>query len=494
MSTAAAAVDLGSSSGRVVVGACNGERLVLDEVHRFSHQARSVGGELVWDLDGLCRQIDVGIAKAAVSRDVRSVAVDTWGVDYVLLAEGGERYGEGHTYRDPRTSRVARQFYAEATREERWRCTGVKPDDINTSNQLFADLLADPLLPEKVDRLLLLPDYFAYRLSGELGWGRSIASTSGLCEPGGARWSPDIFELGGIPDRWFGPVQHDITARGHLRPRARGTAAGADILVVNAAGHDTACAVHALPKPDEDAAAFISSGSWSIVGMETPAPVLSRLAFDADFTNEARADGGNRLQANITGLWILQECQREWRESGTGPPIEELIALAARAQSLGVVIDPNEVSFTLPGDMPGKVARYCQDRYHMVPGSRGQLVRLVLESLAVCYAKALRTLEELVGEPREVVHLVGGGAYNALLCQMTASATGKSVIAGPAEASAIGNLLAQFQVAGVITSASQRHEIVRTSFSPVLYAPGRQDPWLAMEEHQRTTTSRNRTL
>jgi rhamnulokinase len=276
-------------------------------------------------------------------------------------------------------------------------------------------------------------------------------------------------------------VQPDRTGRGWLRrgpwdPDSRG-----DIAVVNAAGHDTACAVHALPKAGDEAAAFISSGSWSIVGVETAEPVLGRAAFDAKLTNEARADDGNRLISNITGLWILQECQKEWGAEGGDGGIKELLALAALSDSLGIVLDTDDETFKLPGGMPAKVAQYCLDHYNVVPGSRGQMVRTILESLAVCYAVALRTIETIVDRRWDAVHVVGGGAYNGLLCQMTASATGKAVIAGPAEASAVGNLLAQLEVAGAITSDRQRHDIVRTSFSPHTYLPGPQEPWLAME-------------
>jgi len=332
---AAAAVDLGSSSGRVVVGTLKDERLLLEEVHRFPHGAHAVDGELVWDLDRLEEQIGVGIAKALADRSVpvASVAVDTWGVDYVLLAAGDEPYGQARAYRDPRTGAVAGEFYSRATREQRWERSGIRPDDMNTANQLFADLVCDPHLRQRVERVLLLPDYFAYRLSGEMGWGRSICSTTGLCEPGGLRWSEELLDLSGIPREWVGPVQPDGAARGRLRHGRCDGVFGVGVAVVNAAGHDTACAVHALPKADDTAAAFISSGSWSIVGVETPAPVLGRAAFDAQLTNEARADGGNQLIANLTGLWILQECQRQWDDEGDHCGIEELLALAGRADS-----------------------------------------------------------------------------------------------------------------------------------------------------------------
>jgi rhamnulokinase len=480
---AAAAVDLGSSSGRVVVGTLTDGSLSLEEVHRFPHAAHSVDGVLVWDLDHLEEQVGVGIDKALAERDepVRSVAVDTWGVDYALLAAGGQRYGQGRAYRDPRTASVAAEFYSRATAERRWLRTGVKPDDINTANQLFADLACDPDLPEKVERVLLLPDYFAYRLSGQMGWGRSISSTTGLCEAEGGRWSPELLDLSQIPAQWLGPVQPDIAVRGRLRGGRWDARSGSGVQVLNSAGHDTACAVHALPKEEDGAAAFISSGSWSIVGVETAAPVLCPAALEAGLTNEARADGGNQLIANITGLWILQECQRAWGLEGGHTGIEELLVAAERSQSTGMVLDPDDQRFRAPGGMPDKVQRYCQEHYQSVPASRGQMVRVILESLALSYAMALRKIAQIVDRRWDVVHLVGGGAYNPLLCQMTASATGMAVVAGPAEASAVGNLLAQFEVAGAITSQRQRHEIVRASFSPRTYEPGRQEPWLAME-------------
>ena len=314
-----------------------------------------------------------------------------------------------------------------------------------------------------------------------MGWGRSISSTTGLCETGRGRWSKELLDLSRIPAEWLGPVQPDIAARGRLRRGQWDARSCSDVEVVNSAGHDTACAVHALPKADDAAAAFISSGSWSIVGVETAAPVLCRAAFDAKLTNEARADGGNQLIANVTGLWILQECQREWGEEGGHCGIEELLVLADLSDSMGMVLDPDDETFKLPGGMPAKVGQYCQEHYKSVPASRGQMVRVILESLAVCYAMTLRKIEQIVDRRWDVVHLVGGGAYNGLLCQMTASATGMAVITGPAEASAVGNLLAQFEFAGSITSDRQRHEIVRTSFSPRTYEPGRQEPWLAME-------------
>lgn len=480
---AAAAIDLGSSAGRVVVGTLDDGVLALEEVHRFPHVAQRAGGGLVWNVDGLEAQVEIGVAKSLVDRavPVRSIAVDTWGVDYVLLAHDGARHGACHAYRDPRTAGVAHDFYARVDQDERWRRTGVKPDDINTSNQLFADLVEDPALPDKVERVLMLPDYFAYRLCGETGWGQSISSTTGLCDPGGGAWAQDLLAATGIPDRWFGEIEPDGALRGQLRSGSGPLPSRSGVRVLNAAGHDTACAVHALPKTSDAPAAFISSGSWSIVGVETDAPVLSRSAHNAGLTNESRADGGNRLLANITGLWILQECQREWRAGTGASAISDLVTLAAAAESMGFVLDPDDEDFASPGEMTHKVARYCNVRYGKVPDSRGQMVRVILESLAVRYARAIRQIEGIAGQRLDNVYLVGGGSRNELLCQMTASATGKSVVAGPAEASAIGNLLAQFEADGVITSARQRHEIIRSSFLPRTYEPGLQDPWSVME-------------
>jgi len=463
---AAVAVDLGSSSGRVVLGAVHDGVLRVDEVHRFPHHALEHDGSLSWDLDGLEGQIEFGLRRAVAASPVpvRSVAVDTWGVDYALLDHDGRRVGPGHTYRDPRTGPVAEAFYARMSPAARWAATGIQPADINTANQLAAELAADPSLPDRIGSVLLLPDWFAHRLGGAPGWGRSIASTTGLCRPGATGWAQEILRIDGVPERWFGPVEPDGAVRGSWFGDAR--------VQVVSAGHDTACAVHALPVDDEAPAAFIASGSWSVVGLETPEPVVTPAALAAGLTNEARLDGGNRLLANLTGLWILQECQRQWRSEGRPSDVASLLDAAEEATSAGVILDPADPEFVVPGAMATRVANHVERRYGTRPTDPAQVVRLLMESLAATYASTLTSLEEVAGIRVGSVHLVGGGSRNAFLCRLTAAATGRPVVAGPAEASSIGNVLVQLEATGALGSRADRADLVRRSFSPVRHDPG----------------------
>lgn len=461
---AAVAVDLGSSSGRVVLGTVRDGVLAVTEVHRFPHEAREHDGALSWDLDRLEAEIADGLRAAVRTSPVPviSVAVDTWGVDYALLDSAGARVGPGHTYRDPRTARISGEFYGRMSRSARWTATGVQPADINTANQLAAELAQGQDL-DRVATLQLLPDWFAYRLGGELGWGRSIASTTGLCRPGAGDWSSEVLRAGEVPAGWLGPVSADGAVRGRWTEDAG--------VAVVSAGHDTACAVHALPVED-DAVAFVVAGSWSVVGLETPAPVVTADALAAGLTNEARLDGGNRLLGNLTGLWILQECLRQWRDEGGPSDLVALIHEAERVASPAVLIDPADDEFVAPGRMASRVSDHVE-RYHGVRvNDPTMLVRLVLESLAASYATTLDRLERIAGQRVRTVHLVGGGSRNDFLCRLTAQATGRRVVAGPAEASSIGNVLVQLEATGRLGSRAERAALVRRSFEPVVREPG----------------------
>ncbi|MCV2394252.1 FGGY-family carbohydrate kinase [Actinotalea sp. M2MS4P-6] len=460
---AAVAVDLGSSSGRVLLGTVRDDVLTLTEVHRFPHEAREHDGALSWDLDRLESEIGAGLRAAvrAAPVPVVSVAVDTWGVDYVLLDRAGRRVGPGHTYRDPRTGRIATPFYARLSAEQRWAATGVHPADINTANQLAAELAEGREL-DRVSALQLLPDWFAHRLGGRPGWGRSIASTTGLCRPGAAGWSEQVLAADGVPPGWLGPVTADGTVRGRWTEDDR--------VAVVSAGHDTACAVHAMPAEGEGVA-FVAAGSWSVVGLETPAPVVTPDAFAAGLTNEARLDGGNRLLANLTGLWILQECVRQWRDDGAPADLVALVAQAERVASSGVTIDPDDPRFVAPGRMADRVADHVEQQHGVRITDPARLVRLVLESLAESYARSLARLEQVAGQRVSTVHLVGGGSRTPFLCRLTADATGRRVVAGPAEASGVGNVLVQLEATGRLGSRADRADLVRRSFAPVVVEP-----------------------
>lgn len=461
MSTVTAlAVDLGSSSGRVIAGTFADGRIEEVEVRRFPHEARLVDGYLSWDLDFIWAEVVAGL-RDAVARfpDAVSVSVDTWGVDYVPVDVDGNRLTPGRAYRDERTNRTLDAFRERLTDEAAWAATGIAPATINTANQLFAYLQEEPELAARTHQILLLPDYFTYLLSGERGWSRSHASSSALIRPGAHEFSDDVFDALGIPRSWVGDITAEHTVVGPC------TVEGLEQLtVVRGGAHDTACAVHALQRDTSRESYFLSCGSWSVLGVLRDEPLLSDDARALGLTNEATADGGLRPLFNITGLWILQELQRDWERQGRTHDIVELIRRAEEAPSIGATIDPDEPQFALPGDMEQRVLAALAGRGVETDGlAEGAITRVVLESFAARYARGIADLAALTGAPAEQLNLVGGGSRNKLLCQLTADAIGVPVIAGPVEASVLGSLLAQLEIMGHLDPGDRNEVIARTA-------------------------------
>lgn len=474
MPVTALAVDLGSSSGRVVAGTFRGGRVEEVEVRRFPHEARLLDPSspearsyLSWDLDFIWSEVVAGL-RDAVARfpDAVSVSVDTWGVDYVPLASDGTALTPGRAYRDERTLRTHAAFRSRLSDEAGWAATGIAPATINTANQLFAFLQEEPELAAQVDQILLLPDYFTYLLSGERGWSRSHASSSALISPGAHAFSDEVFEALGIPRSWVGEITPELTVAG------RCVVPGLEQLtVVRAGAHDTACAVHALPRDVTQESYFLSCGSWSLLGVLRDEPLLSDEARALGLTNEARADDGLRPLFNLTGLWILQELQRDWASQGRTHDIVSLIRLAEATPSSGAVINPDEPQFALPGEMEQRVLAALSAQEIETDGlDEGAITRIVLESFAARYARGIADLTALTGAPAQQLNLVGGGSRNQLLCQLTADALGVPVVAGPVEASVLGSLLAQLEIMGHLDPADRNEVIARTAHTQV-YEP-----------------------
>ena len=454
----ALALDLGSSSVRAVLGSYRQGVISTEEVFRLHHQVVDDQGALTWDLERIMDGARRSIVEATgrLGRAPDSIGIDTWGVDYGLLDAQGELLRAPRAYRDGRMARWAADLDQAISPEAAWRATGILPQQINTVYQLYADLRQEPDLVDRVDRFLPLPDLVAYLLGAPAGAGRAIASTTGLASPGARHWAPQVLETTGIPERWMPPLVDDATVAG-TTPEG--------ITIVRPGGHDTACAVHALGLRGDEARLFISSGSWSLIGAVVPHPVLDEAALRAGLTNEVRTDGGIRLLRNLTGFWLLQECQRSWNEPDTGA----LVKAAGECTSLGVVIDPDDALFATPGDMPAKIAHWCRDHYAVEPEGPAQTVRLILESLACAHAAYAQGLQNVVGDllaPASPIHLVGGGARNSLLPAMTAAACHRRVIVGTPEASALGNILAQLEATGAVEPDS-RGEVLRRSVSLV---------------------------
>ena len=450
----ALALDLGSSSVRAVLGSYRQGVISTEEVFRLHHQVVDDQGALTWDLERIMDGARRSIVEATerLGRLPDSIGIDAWGVDYGLLDVRGELLRAPRAYRDGRMARWAADLDRAISPEAAWRETGILSQQINTVYQLYADLRQEPDLVDRVDRFLPLPDLVAYLLGAPAGAGRAIASTTGLASPGARHWAPQVLEATGIPERWMPPLVDDATVAG-TTPEG--------ITIVRPGGHDTACAVHALGLRGDEVRLFISSGSWSLIGAVVPHPVLDEAALRAGLTNEVRTDGGIRLLRNLTGFWLLQECQRSWDEPDTGA----LVKAAGERASLGVVIDPDDELFAAPGDMPAKIARWCRVHYAVEPEGPAQTVRLILESLACAHASYAQGLQDVVGDlldPASPIHLVGGGARNSLLPAMTAAACNRRVVVGTPEASALGNILAQLEATGVVESAS-RGEVLRRS-------------------------------
>lgn len=442
--TTALAVDLGSASGRIIAGTLADGRVSEVEIHRFAHQAQMVDGYLCWDLDLIWAEVVAGLREAVKQfPDAVSVSVDTWGVDWVALDADGKRLTPGRAYRDDRTARTLAAFRERLPDEETWALTGIAPATINSANQMFAHLLEEPDTAARTSQVLFLPDYFTYLLSGQRRWSRSHASTSGLCAPGANAWADEVFARLGIPRSWVGDLtrEHDVVG-GCIVEGLEG------LTVVRAGAHDTACAVHALQRAAVGETYFLSCGSWSVLGVLRDEPLMSGAAHALGLTNEARGDAGVRPLFNITGLWILQECQRDWAASGQPSGIVELVAAATEAPSLGLTIDPDEPHYAQPGRMVERVTAALVAQGAPADLSQGQVVRAILESLAARYARGVGDLAALTGSPATQLNLVGGGSRNELLCRLTATALGVPVVAGPAEASTLGSVLAQFEIMG----------------------------------------------
>jgi rhamnulokinase len=456
------AVDLGAETGRAVVGAFDGDRLAVEEAHRFANVPVEVGGTLHWDVLRLHADVLDGLRAAG---DVASVGIDTWGVDFGLLDRRGRLLGNPVHYRDRRTEGQVERATGIVPAREIYERTGIQFLPINTLYQLMAMAAAgDPQL-EVAERLLPMPALLAHWLGGAPACERTMATTTQCFDVRAGAWALDLLAHLGVPTGIFGEVVEPGTDLGPLLGE-RGAAR-----VIAPGTHDTASAVAAVPFAPGRQAAFLSAGTWSLVGMELDRPVVSDAAREANLSNEGGVAGTVRLLKNVMGLWLVQECRRAWARAGRTWTYDELLAMAEAAPPLGPVIDPDDERLLRPADMPAQIAACCAERGQPPPGSPGEVVRCALESLALKHRAALDRLEAVTGTRAEVVHVVGGGARNALLCQLTADACGRPVVAGPVEATAIGNLLVQAMALGLVGSLEEARALVGRSLEPRTYEP-----------------------
>lgn len=464
-----AAVDLGASSGRVMLADVSAGGVTLREVHRFANRPVTVRGTLHWDVLSLWDGIVHGLRIAG--RDRRTLAgigVDSWGVDYALLDEDGELLGNPTHYRDRRTDGVAAAVAQTISPERLYGTTGVQVLPFNTVFQFAA--ARESWTMRHAAHALLIPDLVGYWLTGELGCELSNASTTGLLDVRTGTWAGDVFERLGLRRDLFAPIRRPGERLGTLLPEV-GSACGLGPVPVTLVGsHDTASAVVGVPARDEHFA-YISCGTWSLVGVELPAPVTTEPARAANFSNELGVDGTVRFLRNVMGLWLLQESLRTWRASGAGGELSRLLEQAAQLPHGRSIVDPDRPEFLPPGDLPSRVQAECRRTGQPVPETPAEITRCILDSLAQAYRRTVREAAELSGKRVEVVHLVGGGAQNALLCQLTANACELPVVAGPVEAAAYGNVLVQARAAGVLTGGLAELRALVAVADTITYLP-----------------------
>lgn len=486
------AIDLGAESGRVMLGSLEGGNVELEEIHRFRNDPVQMLDTLYWDFPRLWFEIRRGLSMAAerTGGEIDAVAVDSWGVDYGLLDSDGRLVGLPVHYRDSRTEGVMEEVFERHSREELFRETGLQFLSLNTLFQLVAHRRRSPRSLDAADRLLLIADLVSYMLTGRAIAERTLASTTQLLSVRTGAWSGEMLRVAGVPERLFpeivdagtpiAPVRADIAREAGFRDRP---------LVIACGAHDTASAVAAVPAAGERDWAFLSSGTWSLMGVELEKPAITPEVLAHNFTNEAGVGRRVRFLRNINGLWMVQECRRAWSRSGEpGPSYDLLTSEAEIAGDAEAFVDPEDPAFFAPDDMPAAIQAYCRRTGQTVPASRGGIVRAVLESLALVYRRTAEEAARLGGRGIGRLHIVGGGSRNALLNQLTANALQAPVLAGPVEATATGNVLVQAIATGAIASLDELRETVRASCEVREYLPRSAPLWEEKSERFRELT------
>jgi len=463
------AIDLGASSGRGIIGAYNGNTITLDEIHRFPNDPVHAAGGFWWDTLRLLHEIKTAILNSTHAGGVETIGIDTWGVDYGYLDKNGALLANPYHYRDTRTENITEYVFKRLPWEELYGVTGIQSMNFNTVYQIAADLRDRPWVVENADKLLLMPDLLGYFLTGEKRSEYTISSTGALLDAAKRDFAFDLLDKLGIRRSLFCPITEPGAVLGGLLPGV-GEETGSSAKVINIASHDTASAVLSVPAEGEDFL-YISSGTWSLMGIESKIPVISDASRNYGFTNEGGAFGTYRILKNIMGLWLEQESRRQWKREGISVSFDELSAMALASKPLQSIINPDDESFSPAGDMPGRIREYCRRTGQHVPENMGEIVRCIFESLALRYRWTAEKLEQLTGRRYPVINIVGGGTKEEMLSQFAADASGRTVCAGPVEATALGNISMQLIAAGELADLSEARRVIRSSFEIKTYQP-----------------------
>ncbi len=465
-----AVVDLGAESGRVFLASYDGTRLTIQEIHRFPNRAVSILGHLYWNVPTLWQEILQGLRQTRMAAgELHSVGIDGWGVDYGLLDAPGQLLGLPFHYRDTRTEGMMQRVFARVSRETLYSQTGIQFLPFNTLYQLVAHSQQQPGLFAYADRLLMVPDLFHYWLSGERVGEYTNATTTQMWSVPQKRWCPELLDTLGIPAHILPPVVEPGTNLGPVLPELA-EELGAGVRVIAPATHDTGSAIAAIPANDAAGWAYVSSGTWSLVGLELSAPLLTSGLADA-FTNEGGIFSTVRYLRNVMGLWLVQECRNTWARAGENYSYEELVRLSQQSPAFGALLKPDEPAFLPPGDMPARIRRHLGEHGQPVPDTPGGIVRCILESLILRYRQVLEMASQASGTTLHTVHVVGGGAQNTLLNRWLTDATGLPVVAGPVEASTLGNALMQLVGLGELHSLAEVRSLARSVAQTQLFFP-----------------------
>ncbi|HJI46142.1 MAG TPA: rhamnulokinase [Oscillospiraceae bacterium] len=470
------AFDFGASSGRAIIGCFDGDKITLEEVHRFSNDPVSVGGTVYWDVLRLFYEIKQGIIKAKIAGGFDSIGIDTWGVDFGLIDSEGKLMENPVHYRDARTVGLVDEAFKTMPKEKLYGITGIQFMELNTLFQLISLKKYRPWMLERADKMLFMPDLFGYMLTGKMCAEYSIASTSQLIDLDKRTWSKEILDAFGIKESVFAPLVQPGTVLGELSKEVCEECGVDPVPVISVCGHDTQSAITSVPCEDGDFA-FLSSGTWSLFGTELDKPIVNETSMNINITNEGGFDGSTGFLKNIIGLWLIQESRRQWKREGKEYSYADLEKLALAAEPFKCFIDPDAPEFVPHGNIPERVCEFCRKTGQYVPETVGEIMRCIYESLAMKYRLTFEKLRECTERDYPVIHVIGGGTKDGLLCQMTANSCDRTVKAGPIEATVMGNVAVQLMSNGSVKNIGQARKIVAESSELKTFEPKDTDKW-----------------
>ncbi|MDP4117715.1 MAG: rhamnulokinase family protein [Bacillota bacterium] len=473
------AFDFGASSGRGMLFEFDGEKISMEEIHRFSNDPVIVNGSMYWDFLRLFFEIKQGILKCVNGGhdDIKAIGIDTWGVDYGLFDKNGKMLGNPYHYRDKRTEGMIQKACGIAGKNYIYEKTGIQFVPFNSLYQMMASIEEKDPTIEAAEKVLFAPDIFNYFLTGVMKNEYTMASTTQLLDPGTKEWSYELMEKFGIPKKIFGEIVMPGTVIGNLSDEICEELGCPKVPVIAVGAHDTASAVASVPVTEGDDYVYISSGTWALLGVENDKPIINETSMKFNFTNEGGVEGKIRFLRNIMGLWIIQESRRQWQREGKNYSFDDLEKQAWTAKPFESLIDPDYSDFGTPGNMPKKIREFCKRTGQTVPETAGDVIRCAAQSLALKIAMSVDGMEETLGRKINTIHMVGGGIKDKMVCQFAANASGRTVVAGPVEATSTGNAIVQFMALGKIENLNSARKIIKDSFPVSIYEPQDRKDW-----------------